>query len=186
MNPARVLLAVLAWAFRLAPLPAFLFSSWVVLSEAVAGMPFHRAMVWGLWGLTAALLATYSTLWLIEKCLEWTAEYREAKRIAGLLGEAHAAGHRWVTVSALVNIWLDVQPENAAVRFVMKNYRLRTLKDAIEQGLLRADLLGDSFPSHRSRVEIASAIQFFRNRRWHDVKPRQAGEVYSDDRERVE
>jgi len=183
MSPLRVLYEIVKWGFRLAPMPAFLFSTWVFMAEAIAGMPIYRAMVWGFFGLGSALWASYGVLVLIEKALEWTKEANEVRRVVGLLKEAQAAGHRWVKVMGLVNIWLEVQSQNASVRYVQKNYRLRLLKDAVSQGFIRANLGDNSFPDKDTPCDIGSAIEFFRQRDWYKVKPRQSGEVYRDERQ---
>lgn len=182
MNPGLVLVRILVWGSRIGSVIAIVYGTWVFMVEALKGTQFHIATALGVWAMVGALAAIHLSLWLIERAMGWTEEAAEGGRVAKLLSNSHAAGHRYVTVTALVDLWFDVQPENRRVRFAIGNYRLRTIKDAIDQGLLRADLMGDSFPSGRSRVEMVSAIEFFKKRRWLQVKPRQSGEVYSDEK----
>jgi hypothetical protein len=181
MNPARTLLDIVIWGIKLAPVPALLFATWVFMVEVLANTPIQRAMVWGFAALASCFWAIYGALYLIEKFFDWTQEAKEGKRVARLLEAAQAAGHRRMAIFALVNLWSETQPENASIRFVQNNYRLRVLKDAVTQNLLQADLGNDSFAHAKTKCEIKSAIEFFKERRWNRVTPRQPGEVYADE-----
>lgn len=183
MSAFRVLLEVLKWLIRLFPAySAFAFSCWVLMAEVIANTPFHRAMVWALLALGAAVWAYWAVLCLVEKYQDWSREGLEGKRVAKLLQDSVAAGHRTLEVAQITNIWTDPLPAGAMSSTLEWNIRLRRLKDAVSQDLLKANLGHDSFPSKKTPVYLESAVEFFRKRLWRKVKPRQSGEVYYDER----
>lgn len=157
-------------------------STWFFFRSLMNGLSFEQALVMGMAGLGAGLLFLVGVARTLDYLASRTKEALDGWRVAQHLSEALDAGHREKGIIEIVNIWLEVQPDNATLRALKKNSRLRTLKDAVSQGLLKANLGHNSFPDMNSPVDVRSAIEFFKKRRWYQVKPRQSGEVYGDER----
>ena len=165
----RVLLVVVKWAKWVFAAGGVIFTWVAVVSTNLVGLWFYQKALIGAAVFCLVMVGLYYFFRLVDRATEGLARFREGHRVATLLEESTTVGHDRITIGGLMNVWLADQPDNETIRAIRKNTILRVLKSAIRQGMIRV-IPGQEGISLETFCDQKSATEFFRKRRWLDVK----------------
>lgn len=136
-----------------------------------AGLLPHEALLMGLWALLLASCTAYVILAIGDRAIDGVERFREGRRMATLLDELNLAGNKEISLQTLTIMWLgEVLEAGNAVQGAKYTIKLRALKFAGYQGLLKIQRRDDGDIGVECKCETKSTAEFFRSRRWLKVK----------------